>query len=75
MFCSKNITVDIEQECLDCKILALDIKHEQLDAKFRYLIFCHIWPSIMNSDYYIKLFGNSATYFAPHLNIFMLICL
>ena len=42
----KNITVDIEQECLDCKILALDIKHKQLDVKFTYLIFCHIWPSI-----------------------------
>ena len=40
------MTVDIEQECLACKILALDIKHEQLDVKFTYLIFCHIWPSI-----------------------------
>ena len=40
------MTVDIEQECLACKILALDIKHEQLDVKFTYLIFCHIWPGI-----------------------------
>ena len=26
--------------------MALDIKHEQLDVKFSYLIFCHIRPSI-----------------------------